>query len=86
MIHDNVGSVKGGTGEYLVVLGQYRAVLVGTYWYWVSLTWYRVSSTWGVREKDEDDSQTIDHTSSSLPLQRKSPHKILTRSKKKCIN
>ena len=26
--------------EYVVVLGQYRAVLFGTWWYWVSITWY----------------------------------------------
>ena len=24
----------------MVVLGQYRAVLVGTWWYWVSIVWY----------------------------------------------
>ena len=23
-----------------MVLGQYDAVLVGTWWYWVSMTWY----------------------------------------------
>ena len=28
-----------GTGWYLVVLGQYGAALVGTWWYWVSITW-----------------------------------------------
>ena len=26
--------------ECVVVLGQYRAVLFGTWWYWVSITWY----------------------------------------------
>ena len=40
MIHDGTGSVKGGTGWYLVVLGQYGAVLVGTLWYWVSIWQY----------------------------------------------
>ena len=30
------GSVGSGTGWYLVVLGQWEAVLVGTWWYWVS--------------------------------------------------
>ena len=30
-------SVWGGNGWYLVLLGQYRAVLVVTRWYWVSL-------------------------------------------------
>ena len=29
-------SVECGTGWYLVVLGQWEAVLVGTWWYWVS--------------------------------------------------
>ena len=32
--------ILGGTGYYLVVLGQYRAVLVGTWWCWVSIAWY----------------------------------------------
>ena len=27
----------------MVVLGQYGAVLVGTWWYWVSIVWYWVS-------------------------------------------
>ena len=40
LIHDNTGSVEGGAGYYLVVLGQYGVVLVGTWWYWVSVTWY----------------------------------------------
>ena len=35
MVLDGTGSVYGGTGWYLVVLGQYRAVMVGTWWYWV---------------------------------------------------
>ena len=30
LIYDGTGSVKGGTGWYLVVLGQYKAVLVDT--------------------------------------------------------
>ena len=29
-------SVRGGPGWFLVILGQYRALLVGTWWYWVS--------------------------------------------------
>ena len=37
------GSVWGGTGWYLVELGQYGAELVGTWWYWVSITWYLYS-------------------------------------------
>ena len=36
LIYDGTGSVEGGTGGYLVVLGQWEAVLVGTWWYWVS--------------------------------------------------
>ena len=28
MIYDGTGSVEGGTGRYLMVLGQYRAVQV----------------------------------------------------------
>ena len=31
LIYDGTGSKKGGTGWYLVVLGQYEAVLVGTW-------------------------------------------------------
>ena len=82
LIH-NVGSVKGATGEYLVVLGQYKAVLVGTYWYWVSLTWYWVSSTWGIREKDRMIVKPLITLHLPCLMQRKSPHKVLTRSKKK---
>ena len=33
--HDGTGSVEGGTGKYLVVLGQYNLVLFGIKWYWV---------------------------------------------------
>ena len=52
LVLNGTGSVEGGTGWYWVVLGhyrvvlvdtllgQYRAVLVGTWWYWVSVTWY----------------------------------------------
>ena len=36
MVVGGTGSVKGGTGLYLVALGQYRAVLIDTEWYWVS--------------------------------------------------
>ena len=32
-----IGSVEGSTGQYLLMLGQYEAVLVGTWWYWVSM-------------------------------------------------
>ena len=45
LIYDGTGSVEGGIGWYLVVLGQYRAVLVGTWVYWVSITWYCLVSS-----------------------------------------
>ena len=37
LIYDGTGSAKGGTGQYLVVLGQYGALLVGTWWHWISI-------------------------------------------------
>ena len=37
LIYDDTGSVGGGAGSYLVVLGQYGALLVGTWWYWISI-------------------------------------------------
>ena len=47
MIHDNTrrywlvfggdGSVWGGTGWYLVVLGQYKLILLGIMWYRVTI-------------------------------------------------
>ena len=36
MVLGGTGSVRGGPGWFLVILGQYRALLVGTWWYWVS--------------------------------------------------
>ena len=33
-------TVEGDTGWYLVILGQYGEVLVGTLWYWVSIERY----------------------------------------------
>ena len=36
VICDGSGSVQGGTDRYMVALGQLKAVLVGTWWYWVS--------------------------------------------------
>ena len=35
LLHYNTGSEKGSSGQHLVVLSQYGAVLVGTCWYWV---------------------------------------------------
>ena len=40
MVLDGTGLVEGVTGWYLVVPGQYGAVLVGTWWYWVSMERY----------------------------------------------
>ena len=36
LVLDGSGSVDGYTGWYLVVLGQYKLVLLGIKWYWVS--------------------------------------------------
>ena len=52
MIYNGTGSVEGGIGWYLVVLGQYRAVLVGTWWNWDSMRRYWLvlggyGSVWG---------------------------------------
>ena len=43
MVLGGTGSLEAGTGWYLVVLCQYGAVLVSTFWYWVSIKWYWVS-------------------------------------------
>ena len=46
LINYGTGLVQGGTGWYLVVLGQYWAVLVNTLWHWVSRVctgWYLVA-------------------------------------------
>ena len=58
MINDGTGSVEDGNGWYLVVLGQcgaelvgqYGAVLVCTWWYWVSMEWNWLihDGTWSV--------------------------------------
>ena len=37
MIYDGTESVEGGTGWYLVVLGQYNLVLLGIKWYLVGI-------------------------------------------------
>ena len=37
LVLGGTGPVLGGNCRYLVVLGQYRAVLVGLWWYWVSV-------------------------------------------------
>ena len=49
MIHDGTGSVEGGIGWYLVVLVQYESVLVGTWWYWVSIVQLIHDATWSVQ-------------------------------------
>ena len=45
LIHDCTWSVEGDTGWYLVELGEYVAVLVGTWWYW--LIYDGTGSVWG---------------------------------------
>ena len=40
LIYDGTGSVEGGNGLSMLVLGQYRSVLVDTWWYLVSMEWY----------------------------------------------
>ena len=40
MVLGGTGSVGGGTGWYLVILGQYRSVLIDTWWYWVNMERY----------------------------------------------
>ena len=37
LVFGYTGSVEGDTGWYLVALGQFGAVLVGTLWYWISV-------------------------------------------------
>ena len=39
-VEGGTGSVRGGPGWFLVILGQYRALLVGTWCYWVSRRGY----------------------------------------------
>ena len=47
LVLDGTGSVWGGSGWYLVVLGHYRVVLVETLWYWVSIgrNWLELGGT-----------------------------------------
>ena len=40
MVLGGTGSIEGGTGQYMMVLGQYRSVLVDTLWYWVGMERY----------------------------------------------
>ena len=40
LIYDGTRLEEGSSGWYFVVLGQFRAVLVGTWWYWVSRRQY----------------------------------------------
>ena len=37
MVISDTESIWGGTGWYLVVIGQYDLVLLGIKWYWVSI-------------------------------------------------
>ena len=52
MIYDGAVSVQGNTGLYLMVLGQWKAVLVGTWLYRVDRRWHWLvlcdtGSVWG---------------------------------------
>ena len=51
MVLDGTGSVEGGIGWYLMLLGQYEAVLVGTWWYWVTMEqyWLIYDGIWSVQ-------------------------------------
>ena len=40
LINDGTWSVEGGTGWYFVVLGQYRSVLIDTWWYCFNMEQY----------------------------------------------
>ena len=40
MVLGRTGPIEGGTGRYMMVLGQDRLVLVDTWWYWVSMERY----------------------------------------------
>ena len=50
MIYVGAVSVQGSTGWYLMELGQKKAVLVGTWWYWVNMErdWLIHDGTWSV--------------------------------------
>ena len=52
MVLGGAWSVSGSTGWFVVVMGQYGAVLVGTWWYWGSIGRYWLvcggnGSVWG---------------------------------------
>ena len=40
LIYDGAVSVQGSIGWYSMVLGKWKVVLVGTWWYWVSMERY----------------------------------------------
>ena len=40
MVLGRTGPIEGGTGRYMMVLGQDRLVLFDTWWYWVSMERY----------------------------------------------
>ena len=50
MVLGRTGPIEGGTGRYMMVLGQDRLVLVDTWWYWVSMEryWLIYDDTWSV--------------------------------------
>ena len=49
LVLGGTGPVLGSPGWFVVVMGQYGAVLVGTWWYWVSalldIKWNWISTT-----------------------------------------
>ena len=40
MVLGGTGSIEGSTGQFMMVLGQYRSVLVDTLWYWFGIERY----------------------------------------------
>ena len=40
MVLGGTGSIEGGTGQYMMVLAQFRSVLVDTLWHGVSIEQY----------------------------------------------
>ena len=70
MIYDGTGSVEGGSGWCLVVLGQWEAVLVGTWWYWVSKN-LRNAKNKICKNTDDAHSEAYEHTAYVLAAERK---------------
>ena len=43
LVPGGTGLVFGSTGWYFMVLDQYGAIMIGTWWYWVSMYSYRIT-------------------------------------------